>query len=244
MKVLSVANFKGGCGKTTTAYHLARLLSHRRVKTLVVDLDPQHNLTDLFLADVGGATVADVLGGLAPALPIERALHPIDVQLTLIPSEFTLANVALGLLSDVVKGRSALRRALRQIDGWYQCVIVDCPPEAGILLANALIASDGVLLPAEPEPAAIAGIKAVADMAQMIRDELERETPAIVGTIAARVDVRTNRHAAGIAQLRSLPAPLLGEIPERNGLLREQELLLAYAPVAEKLCEWLGVQDA
>lgn len=244
MKVLSIANFKGGCGKTTSAYYLAKLMSLRRVKTLVIDLDPQHNLTDMFTPNSVGATIADVLGGLAPAVPIERAIHPLGQMLTLVPSEDTLANVALGLLSDVVKGRSALRRALRQVDNWYGLVLIDCPPEAGILLANALIASDGVLLPAEPEPPAIAGIRAVADMVGLLRDELERDTPTILGTIATRIDQRTTRHAAGLKQMRSLPAPLWGEIPERNGQLRDQELRLAYEPVTDRIYEWLGVQHA
>lgn len=243
MKVLSIANFKGGCGKTTTAYHLGKLMAGNRVKTLLIDLDPQHNLTERFHFQTG-ASIADVLGGAAPALNLTHAVIEVnkDGLLHLVPSEFNLANVALGLLSDVVKGRTALRRALRAVAGQYGLVIIDCPPEAGILLANALLASDGVLLPAEPERDALAGVKAVFEMASAIRDEFERAIPVVLGTVAARVDARTNRHADGLAIMEaSSLAPLWGQIPERNGQLRDQELTLAYAPVAEKLCDWLEV---
>lgn len=242
MKVLSIANFKGGCGKTTSAYHLGKLMAGYRQRTLLIDLDPQHNLTERFYTQPGAPTIADVLGGAAPAVNLTHAVIPLkqDGLLYLAPSEFNLANVALGLLSDVVKGRTALRRALRAVAGQYGIVIIDCPPEAGILLANALLASDGVLLPAEPERDALAGVKAVMEMTTAIREEFERDTPMVLGTIAARVDARTNRHAEGLAIMEaSTMAPLWGQIPERNGQLREQELLLAYEPVAEKLCEWL-----
>ena len=132
-----------------------------------------------------------------------------------------------------------MRRALRSVEGQYDLVIIDCPPEAGILLANALLASDGVLLPAEPERDALAGVKAVFEMASAIRDEFERATPVVLGTVAARVDVRTNRHADGLAIMEASPlAPLWGQIPERNGQLREQELTLADGVVAERIRDW------
>ncbi len=243
MKVLSIANFKGGCGKTTTAYHLGKLMAGYRVRTLLIDLDPQHNLTERFYTQSGEPTIADVLGGAAPSVNLTHAVIAVkqDAPLHLVPSEFNLANVALGLLSDVVKGRTALRRALRAVEGQYDLVIIDCPPEAGILLANALLASDGVLLPAEPERDALAGVKAVFEMASAIRDEFERASPVVLGTVAARVDVRTNRHADGLAIMDASPlAPLWGQIPERNGQLRDQELTLAYGVVAERIRDWLG----
>lgn len=239
MKVLSIANFKDGCGKTTSAYHLGKLMAGHRVNTLLIDLDPQHNLTERFPIEHAVPTVADVLEG-ATGIADAAVGVRMDQSLRIVTSEFKLANVALGLLSDVVKGRTALRRALRAINGQYDLVIIDCPPEAGILLANALLASDGVLLPAEPERDALAGVKAVIGMTTAIREEFERDTPTVLGTIATRVDSRTNRHADGLAIMEaSALAPLWGQIPERNGQFRDQELTLAYAPIAERLLQWL-----
>lgn len=253
MKTLMIANFKGGCGKTTTAFHLGRLLAGSRLRTLLVDLDPQANLSGRFSSALGWShTIDDVLGGAAAArCGIEEAITNVvgslDGRLHLVPACDELANVALGLLHDVIVGRMALRRALRQVQNNYDLVIIDCPPEAGILLANALFASDGVLLAAEPEEDALAGAAKVVEMAATVREDRERATPAVLGLVAARVDLRTNRHQAGLAYMQNSPAlaPLWGVIPERNGQLRDQELTLAYQPVAERIASWVkGEGDA
>lgn len=244
MKTLMIANFKGGCGKTTTAYHLGRLLAGHRHRTLLVDLDPQANLTGRFSLPICTRTIGDVLGGATAArCQMQEAIYPAVAghYLDLVASSDELANVALGLLHDVIVGRMALRRALRQVEHNYDLAIIDCPPEAGILLANALLASDGILLTAEPEEDALAGAVKIVEMAAAVREDRERETPAVLGLVAARVDLRTTLHQAGLAYMQSNPqlAPFLGIVPERNGKLRDQELTLAYQPVAEYVEEWL-----
>lgn len=244
MRTLIVANNKGGCGKTTTAYHLGRLMAGQRCRTLLVDLDPQANLSGRFPKHWDN-TINDVLGGATAArcAPQEAILEVgLNGYLQLMPSSDELANVALGLLHDVIVGRMALRRALRTVDKLYDLAIVDCPPEAGILLANALFAADGVLLAAEPEEDALLGAKRVVEMAAAVREDRERETPAVLGIVATRVDFRTTRHAAGLAYMQQHSAtfgPTLSTVPERNGQLREQELTLGYQPVAESIERWL-----
>lgn len=243
MKTLMIANFKGGCGKTTTAYHLGRLMAGHRHRTLLVDLDPQANLSGRF-RPTWDQTIDDVLGGATAArCRLQEAIVEIglDGYLHLAASSDELANVALGLLHDVIVGRMALRRALRQVEQSYDLAIIDCPPEAGILLANALFASDGILLTAEPEEDALSGAAKVIEMAAAVREDRERLTPAVLGLVAARVDLRTTRHQAGLAYMQNNPqlAPFLGIVPERNGQLRDQELTLAYQPVAEYVETWL-----
>ncbi len=244
MKILMIANFKGGCGKTTTAYHLGRLMAGHRHRTLLVDLDPQANLTGRFSLPVWTRTIGDVLGGATAArCRLNEAIYAAVTghYLDLVASSDELANVALGLLHDVIVGRMALRRSLRQVEKSYDLAIIDCPPEAGILLANALFASDGILLTAEPEEDALAGAAKVIEMAAAVREDRERSTPAVLGLVAARVDLRTTRHQAGLAYMQNNPqlAPFLGIVPERNGQLRDQELTLAYQPVAEYVETWL-----
>lgn len=242
MKTIAIANNKGGCGKTATTYYLGKLLAEMGISTLLVDLDPQANLTEaLLLADNPAKTIADVLGGAAPESGLDSAIWPVagPHPLWLCPSEFQLANTALGLLNDAVKGRTALRRALRLAPAYIQCVLVDCPPEAGILLANALFAADGVILPAEPEEAAFAGVRRVFEMANYIRSDSESDRPVVLGTIATRLDRRTTRHQDGIEQMERSSAPLLGVVRERNGANRESELLNEYRPIAEQLALWI-----
>ncbi len=241
MRVIAIANNKGGCAKTTTTAHLGELLAGMGVRTLLVDLDPQANLSQRYEYE-SRYTIADALGGATePTITLQQAAVPIANNgfLDLIPGEFQLANVAFGLLNDPVRGRTALHRAL-QGGIKYDLVIIDCPPEAGILLVNALLAADGVLLPAEPEPDAMAGITRVGQMIQHIHTEFERTRPQILGALATRVDQRTNRHRDGLEMMRkSSLAPLRCTIPERNGLQREQELRLSYEPVAAFLASWL-----
>lgn len=242
MKTIVLANNKGGCAKTTSTYHLGLTLAAQGQRTLLIDLDPQANLTERFYNQGyrPPTTVADVLGA---AMPIEKAIYAAasDRDLHLLPSEFQLANVAFGLLNDAVLGRTALRRALAPVAHAYDLVLVDCPPEAGILLVNALLAADGVLCPAEPEEAAFAGIKRVVEMVDIIRREYERDTPSVLGSVATRVDQRTNRHLDGLVTMgKSKRAPLLATILERNGANRDRDLLAAYAPVAAYVLEWIA----
>lgn len=242
MKTIAIANNKGGCAKTATAYNLGLALAAQGQVTLLVDLDPQANLTERFYNQgySPGNTVADVLGA---AMAIEKAIYPVasDRDLHLLPSEFQLANVAFGLLNDAVLGRTALRRALAPLAGHYDLVLVDCPPEAGILLVNALLAADGVICPAEPEEAAFAGVTRVVEMVDIIRREYERQTPTVLGTVATRVDQRTNRHLDGLEIMgKAQRAPRLAVIPERNGATRDRDLLAAYEPVAAYVLDWVG----
>lgn len=249
MRTVVIANNKGGCGKTTTAYHLGRLMAGQRLRTLLVDLDPQANLSGRFEAH-WDHTVDDVLGGATAARCVAQdAIIEVglDGYLHLLPSSDELANVALGLLHDVIVGRMALRRALRQVQDQYDLAIVDCPPEAGILLANALFAADGILLAAEPEEDALAGAARVVQMAAAVREDRERETPAVLGIVATRIDRRTTRHDAGLIYINQHQAeygPLVGTIPERNGQLRNQELTLGYQPTADALVAWLNGKKA
>lgn len=247
MKTVAICNNKGGCGKTTTAYHLGRLMAGSRRRVLLVDLDPQANLSGRFPVHWDNS-INDVLGGATAArCKAQEAIIEVGLEgyLHLMPSSDELANVALGLLHDVIVGRMALKRALRQVQTHYDLAIVDCPPEAGILLANALFAADGILLAAEPEEDALAGAQRVVQMAAAVREDRERATPAVLGLVATRIDRRTTRHDAGLIYVHQHPevfGPMWGQIPERNGQLRDQELTLAYGETANHVADWMKGQ--
>ena len=243
MKTLAVCNHKGGSAKTTSAYYLGVLLAEAGLGTLLVDLDAQANLSGRF-EYATEYTVADALGGaMEPRVTLREVIVPVSAHtpLYLAPSELQLANTAVGLLNDAVRGRTALKRALASVNGQFDICLIDCPPEAGIMLVNALLAADGVLCPAEPEADALAGVKRVVEIVDHIRREFERETPVVLGTLATRVDLRTNRHRDGLELMkRSLLAPLRAIIPEANGEARDERLRFAYGPVVVRLQEWLA----
>lgn len=241
MKTIALANHKGGSGKTTSTFFLGQLLAEAGLRALLIDLDAQANLSGRFdyQADT---TVADALGGAVdPKISLNEVIVPVGANLALAPSELQLANTAVGLLNDAVRGRTALRRALVSVNGQYDVCLIDCPPEAGIMLVNALLVADGVLCPAEPEADALAGVKRVAEIVDHIRREFERETPVMLGTLATRVDLRTNRHRDGMELMkRSLLAPLRAIIPEANGETRTERLRFAYATLVPRLQKWIA----
>lgn len=251
MKVLAIANHKGGAGKTTSAYYIGALLAEAGLTTLLVDLDAQANLTGRLVPDLESISpsLADALGGaVEPKVKLREIVIPVATSratsLFLAPSELQLANTAVGLLNDAVRGRTALRRALATVREHFDICVIDCPPEAGIMLVNALLAADGLLCPAEPEADALTGIRRICEIAAHVRTEFERETPVVLGSVATNVDLRTNRHRDGLEVMkRSTMAPLRAIIPQSNGEQRDDRLRFAYGAVVTRLVTWVKGED-
>jgi chromosome partitioning protein len=157
MRVIAIANQKGGCGKTTTAINLGACLAHLGRRTLIVDLDPQAHAS-LGLSrgrpDLDGATVYDALldGG-----SFEGVVRKVSENLDLAPSNprLLLAEQRLNLLPH---GEETLKRALTGIDGTYDFVLIDCPPTGGLLTANAVRAADETIITVETGFFALYGV--------------------------------------------------------------------------------------
>ena len=147
MKVISIANFKGGVGKTTTAINLAAGLQNRGLKVLLIDVDPQANLTQsLGILEELEQSVYTALRNEVR----EEKTNLMDVKLVaagldLIPASLELANSELELAA--VYGRENLLKQLIISLELYDYVLIDCPPSMSILTVNALVASDYVLIP-------------------------------------------------------------------------------------------------
>lgn len=154
MRVIAVANQKGGVAKTTTAINLAFGLARRNMKTLLVDLDPQANATQsLPVPDALGLTVSDVLD---QKVRIEEAIYQVDSNFDALTSHIKLAR-----LEPQLAGAVDAYRLRETLDGLpYDYVIVDCPPSLGALTTNALVAATHVLVPVT---ASYYGLNAVAD---------------------------------------------------------------------------------
>ena len=190
-RTLAVANQKGGVGKTTTAINLATALAQAGHRVLMVDLDPQGNLTSgVGQKDQraeGGTSYEALLTEGAP----ERFLLQTSIEhLSLIPADRSLTGAEIELVS-VPEREHRLRRLLEPLRPRYEFIFVDCPPSLGLLTLNGLVAADAVLIPLHCEYFALEGL---ADLVGTIRRVRAGLNPSldIEGVLLTMYDDRTN----------------------------------------------------
>ena len=199
-RVITVANQKGGVGKTTTSVNLAASLSRQGMKVLVIDLDPQGNASTALGAEHTSGTTSsyEVLIGEADAADAVQA-HADNENLFCIPATIDLAGAEIELVSMVRREyrlHDAIRRGFMQDHG-FDYVFIDCPPSLGLLTINAMTAVDEVLIPIQCEYYALEGVGQLLGNIGMIREHLNHNLH-ISAILLTMYDART-RLAADVA---------------------------------------------
>lgn len=257
-RIYTLANQKGGVGKTTTAINLGAYLAQMGQRVLIVDLDPQANATSSLGVDkraVQGNTYDALLND---EIPVSSILFNERLRLALLPSSPSLAGAEIELVEESAR-EFRLRNALESVDGKYDYILIDCPPSLGILTVNGLVAArDGVLVPVQCEYLALEGLGQLTQTIERAQAALFPDL-RVRGVILTMFDPRTRLSADVVKEVKNhFPGKVFESIVPRSIRLAEAPSYglpissyspssvgaNAYAALAKELLEGDGVPVA
>ena len=200
VRILAIANQKGGVGKTTTAINLGASLAIIGHRVLLVDTDPQGNTSSgvgIKKAEVKQC-IYDVLVG---DVSLEDVIITSDVKnLDVVPATIQLAGAEIELVSTISRERR-LENALETVSERYDFIIIDCPPSLGIITLNALTAANGLLIPVQCEFYALEGLTQLLNTVKLVQRHLNKNLE-IEGVLLTMYDARTNLGQQVIAEVK------------------------------------------
>lgn len=235
-RIYTLANQKGGVGKTTTVINMGAYLADFGQRVLLIDLDPQSNATSCLGIDkqtVKSGTYDVIIG----ASPIQNnILHNPKLKISLLPSSPSLAGAEVELVPEM--GREfKLKEAIKPIVDRYDYILIDCPPSLGLLTLNGVVAAkDGVIIPVQCEYLALEGIGQLTQTIQRIRNAVFPELK-IRGVVLTMFDGRTRLSADVVSEVnRHFPAQVFRTVIPRSVRLAEApsygQPISIYAPTS------------
>jgi chromosome partitioning protein len=249
-RIFTVANQKGGVGKTTTTVNIAAALSMGGLRVLVIDLDPQGNAsTALGVEHRSAAGVYEVLMGDAQISEVIQKVAGFPA-LDCVPSNTSLANAEINLVSMVAR-ELQLKAAIDEVSANYDYIFIDCPPSLGLLTINAFVGSKELLIPIQTEYYALEGLSQLLETYSVVKKRLN---PSLnLSTIVLTMfdgrtrlsnDVAANVRAHFPAELIDIPIPRavrVSEAPSYNQTVMTYDPLspgaIAYMQVAREIAE-------
>ena len=188
-KVISVANQKGGVGKTTTTVNLSTILAKKGKKVLLIDTDPQGNATSGLGVDKDSElSTYDLLVADTPAVDIIQDTAVKNLKIC--PSNINLAGAEVQLVS-MMSREQRMKEKLDVIKENFDYILIDCPPSLGLITLNAFTASDSVLIPVQCEYYALEGLGQLLSTIELVKKHLNRSL-YIEGALLTMYDIRTN----------------------------------------------------
>jgi len=233
--VFTIANQKGGVGKTTTAVNLAAALAEKKIHTLLIDLDPQANATSAVgIEKQAGKSLYGPLRGEGSA--VEMIVPTQYEHLALIPSEEDLAaaEIELAQTENYLSKLKAVLAPVRASNG-YRAIIIDCPPALGMLSMNSLACADFLLIALQCEYLALEGLGQILRNVQRLKDAHVNDALELGGIVMTMFDLRTNLSRQVVDEVKQhLPDKIFKTVIPRTVRLSEApsfgKTIFAYDP--------------
>lgn len=204
-RVISMANQKGGVGKTTSTLNLGAALLERGFSVLLVDLDPQGSLTTSLGEDpeeIEQTLYSALLASIEEReFPLSEVTYVLDNELEFVPANIELSAAELDL-SKATMGEMVLRDVLEGVEEDYDFILIDCPPNLGLLTVNALSASDEVIIPLQADYLALKGVNLLMRTISTVKRKINPSLK-IAGVMLTMADLRTLHAREVVAAARS-----------------------------------------